>query len=87
MSFDPIYYALLEPTTPDLMELAMMLDPTEEADALILSTLPGMRPWGSSLSALSPQHNHFGVSDMGSPFNDVSHMPQLGEGNDSWSWQ
>lgn len=65
----------------------MMLDPTDETDALILSTLPGMRTWESALDCLSPQFNQLGVFDVGRPFNDVSHMPQLGEGNDSWSWQ
>ncbi|WP_287597759.1 hypothetical protein [Thermomonas sp.] len=84
MSFDPSYYALLEPVTSGLASLMLMLDPTDETDALLLHMYS---------ESLATQHDQLfeepvagAMLDIGQSTAVLTHMPQLGEGSDSWSW-
>jgi len=84
MSFDPSYYAILEPATSDLASLMLMLDPTDETDALLLHMYS---------ETLASQHEMLlAEPDAGTMFEMsrstavLTHMPQLGESSDSWSW-
>lgn len=84
MSFDPIYYSLLEPTTPDVSSILMMLDPEDEADAMILASLTDSIDDEFAPTSASPFA--MDAHDMGRSFMTAAHLPDLGGGLDTFAW-